>query len=312
MASTAETLTRLVRRWWLMVLLTALGAAAGFGYVQLSHPVYAAKAYVVVVAQNPGDTTAVSYAQAFARIAGQGDTLNAALTASNGSASMAELRRAVQTSTSPDAPVIEVTGSAGSSRHAADLANLVANGLVTTGNGHTRDTRMKLILLSAAVPPADPASPQPVLDVAVGAAMGLLLGGLALVAGAGTAGGGASQRQPAPVRREPRFTAGGGFSRAGLPGAAPAGAGPSQVPPPRFEPLSPVPTTAAPAPGGAPSHAQPIAVGSEPAPAGPAEGLERWTGRAPVAVSVPGAPPAPEQEPSNHGRRQPGEGQSES
>ncbi len=176
MAGKAQIMTRLVR-WLLLGLVTALGALAGLGYVLLSHPVYTAKAYVLVVAQNPGDSTsAVSYAQAYARIAGQGEALNAAAAASNGAASVSELRSQVRASTSPDAPVIEVTGSAGSARHAADLANLVAIGLVNTANDHSADTRMRLTVLSAAIPPADPASPRPALDIAVGAAMGLLLG----------------------------------------------------------------------------------------------------------------------------------------
>ncbi|SRR6266540_1258271 len=202
MASTAKTRTRRVLRWWLTGLLTALGALAGLGYALLSHPVYTAKAYVVVVAQNPGDSmSAVSYAQAFARIAGQGEALNAAATASNGAASVSELRSRVRASTSPDAPIIEVTGSAGSASHAADLANLVAKSLVSTANDHSADTRMKLTVLSAAIPPADPSSPRPILDVAVGAAMGLLLGGLALLGGGGRAGADASQVQQTTVGR---------------------------------------------------------------------------------------------------------------
>jgi capsular polysaccharide biosynthesis protein len=204
MATLAETLNALVRRWWLIGLLTLVGSLAGLGYALLSPATYTARAYVVVVAQTPGDTTAVSYAQAYARIAGQGEVLSAAASAGNGAASPTELRRDVHAATSPDAPVIEVSGSAGSARHAADLANLVANGLVSTANDHGSDTRMKLSVLSAAVPPTDPVSPQPVLDVAVGAATGLLLGGLALLAGAGrTAQAEPGRRTATPADQTP-------------------------------------------------------------------------------------------------------------
>jgi capsular polysaccharide biosynthesis protein len=199
MASTAETLSRLVRRWRPTVLLAALGALVGLGYALFSQPVYAAKAYVAVVAQDPADSTAVSYAQAYARIGVQGATLAAAADASNGAASPGELQRSVRTSSSPDAPIIEVTGSAASPRHAADLANLVADGLVHTANDHSADTRMKLFVVSAATPPADPVSPSPVLDVAVGLAVGLLLGGLALLAGVGRTGADPGQVRPAVV-----------------------------------------------------------------------------------------------------------------
>jgi capsular polysaccharide biosynthesis protein len=188
MAGAAETMTRLVRRWWLTGLLTILGALAGLGYALASDPVYTAKAYVVVIAQNRSDNVAVSYAQAFARIADQGAALNAAAEASNGTESVSELRRQVRASASPDAPVIELTGSAVSARRAADMANLVADGLVTTANSHAADTRLRLTVLSTAVSPADPTSPHLALSVAVGAAVGLLLGGLAMLAQASRSG----------------------------------------------------------------------------------------------------------------------------
>ena len=131
--------------------------------------------------ENPGDSSAVSYAQAYSRIAGQGDALQIAADASGGSASVQELRRSVLAAASPDAPVIELTGTAGSAERAADLVNLMANGLAKTANNHTADTRMRVALLSAAVPPADSTSPAAALAVAIGAAVGLLLGGLAFL-----------------------------------------------------------------------------------------------------------------------------------
>jgi capsular polysaccharide biosynthesis protein len=177
----AESRSATARRWGILVVLTVLGAAAGLAYALIKAPDYSAKAYVAVVAENPGDTSAVSYAQAYSRIASQGDALQAAADASQGRASVQELRRSVLAAASPDAPVIELTGTAGSAERAADLVNLLANGLMKTANSHTGDTRMRVALLSAAVPPADPTSPQLPLAVALGAAVGLLLGGLAFL-----------------------------------------------------------------------------------------------------------------------------------
>lgn len=195
------TLTRLVRRWWLIGLLTILGAFGGLGYGLMSDPVYTAKAYLIVVTGNPSDSTAVSYAQAYARIADQGAALNAAAAASNGTSSVDELRRQVRASASRDAPVIELTGSASSASRAADVANLVADGLVTTANRHTADTRMGLTVLSAAIPPTGPTSPRLGLSVAVGAAVGLLLGGLALLAETDRSGANRNQARSAIVGR---------------------------------------------------------------------------------------------------------------
>ena len=156
----AEIRNTATRRWGLLVLLTVLGAVAGLAYALIRAPEYTAKAYLAVVSENPGDSSAVSYAQAYSRIAGQGDALQIAADASGGSASVQELRRSVLAAASPDAPVIELTGTAGSAERAADLVNLMANGLAKTANNHTADTRMRVALLSAAVPPADSTSPQ--------------------------------------------------------------------------------------------------------------------------------------------------------
>lgn len=169
------------RRWGVLVLLTVLGAVAGLAYALIRPPEYTAKAYLAVVAQNPGDSSAVSYAQAYSRIASQGDALKAAADASAGKATVQDLRHSVLAAASPDAPVIELTGAANSADRAADLVNLLADGLTKTANAHTGDTRVRVALLSAAVPPADPTSPQLPLAVAVGAAAGLLLGGLAFL-----------------------------------------------------------------------------------------------------------------------------------
>ena len=200
MVVAAKPLRSVAGGWRLMALLIVLGALGGFGYTLVREPVYAAKAYVVVVSQNSNDSTAVSYAQAYARIASQGDALAEAVNQSNGRVTPTEIRRAIRTSSSPDAPVIEITGSANPASYAADLANFVANGLISTANRNSADTRVKLVLLSAAEPPTDPASPRPTLVVAVGAATGLLLGGLALLGRASRGGTERAGEGPGPTQ----------------------------------------------------------------------------------------------------------------
>ena len=173
-----------VRRWWPAALLVGLGAIAGFGYAQVAQPTYVTSAYVAAVARDAGDNlAAVSYADAYARIARQGDVVNAAVKTSGGGVSSDELRRQVTTTTSPEGPVIEVTGAGSTPQRAADLANLVAAGVISTAGRNSDQTRVDLVLLSPAIAPPDPASPRPVLDVAVGAAVGLLLGGLVVLSG---------------------------------------------------------------------------------------------------------------------------------
>ena len=170
------------RRLWFVILLTALGALAGYGYAVLVQPTYVARAYVVAVARGAGDNApAVSYAQAYAKIVSQGDVVDAAISASGGGVQAGEIRRHVQATASPEGPVIEIAGSSSDARRASDLANLVAAGVISVSSQQSDRTRVDLVVLNEANPPADPVSPRPVVNVAVGAAVGLLLGGLVLL-----------------------------------------------------------------------------------------------------------------------------------
>jgi capsular polysaccharide biosynthesis protein len=186
MTLAAEVLAQLVRRWWLAGALAVFGALAGLTYALVTPSVYTATAHVIVIAQNDGDgLAAVNYAQAYARVATQGQVVDAAARRSNGAATKEDLQGNVRVASSPDAPVVEITGTASSPTRAAELANLVANGLVDSANRHTTQTRMSLTVFSEATPPGQPTSPRLGLSVAVGAATGLLVGGLALLLGAG-------------------------------------------------------------------------------------------------------------------------------
>jgi hypothetical protein len=97
----------------------------------------------------------------------------------------------VQASVSPDAPLIQVSAGTGDAVGAAALANAVAGELVSYGNARSADTGVRLASFSQALPPSAPSSPVPFLDVLVGAAAGLLLGGLATL--------GATTRTPGPA-----------------------------------------------------------------------------------------------------------------
>jgi capsular polysaccharide biosynthesis protein len=273
----------LAKRWWALVLPVVVCTAAGYTYARATDPTYTAHAYVIVVATDQGDVSAaVNFAQAYARIASQGDVLTeavkqaaliqaAAATAQAAVApapaqpatqpavspaasapaaaatgqtpaanagqtrtgvrqpavTIAELSTATKASSSPDAPVVEVAATAASPDRAATLANALAAGLVAVSTRQSPGTRMSLSVLSAATPPTEPTSPpRTATAAAVGAATGLLLAGLALLAG-----GGRTSR----ARRE------GGY--AGPLVATPPVATPPDVAAPVRVPASPVPTS---------------------------------------------------------------------
>ncbi len=179
-----EILRRLVRRFGLLLALTLIGGMAGAVYGAVKTPTYTAKAYVVAIG-DPGDSiSALNFAQAYGRVATSGPVL--VLAAAKLGTDQTGLNT-VTASTSPDAPVIEITATAGTGQHAAQLANAVANALAEYGSVRKKDTHVSLALLAGATTPGKPSSPKPPLELAVGAAAGLLIGGLAILAGVGRA-----------------------------------------------------------------------------------------------------------------------------
>ncbi|MEU3062724.1 lipopolysaccharide biosynthesis protein [Streptomyces subrutilus] len=181
--------------WWPLPACALLGLAAGGVYGVLKTPEYAATSYVVAV---PGDTTepatALGFAQAYARIATSSSTL--AYAQPRAGVSARELRTQVRAETSPESPMIAITGTSTSPAEAADIANAVADALSLSSNQAAKNTGVQLLLFNQAVAPTEPASPSAPLGAAVGLCAGGLLGGLWLLA------------RPARGRRRERAAAG--------------------------------------------------------------------------------------------------------
>jgi capsular polysaccharide biosynthesis protein len=179
-----EILRRLVQRFGLLLALTLIGGAAGGVYGAVKQPTYTAKAYVVAIG-DPGEAiNALNFAQAYGRIATSGPVL--VLAEPELGVDKSGLRE-VTASTSPDAPVIEITSTGRSAQHTTALANAIANALINLGNTRKTETHITLELLAGATIPSQPSSPKPPLELAVGAAAGLLIGGLTVLAGVGRA-----------------------------------------------------------------------------------------------------------------------------
>lgn len=166
-------------RWWPVVLAVPLGTAAGAGYATVAHPTYSASSYVVVVPQNPGEgNTAVNFAQAYGRLAAQPQVLAGAVKESG--RSTVQLAEVVHGTTSPDAPVIEITGTGWRADEAMKSADAVAKSLITFANSTGKETGVRLVSLASAAEPDRPSSPSAQLDTAVGAAAGVLVGALVM------------------------------------------------------------------------------------------------------------------------------------
>jgi capsular polysaccharide biosynthesis protein len=179
--NTPDILKRLVKRFGLLVALTVLGGLIGGVYGAVKTPTYQAKAYVVVTAEAGEGPAAIAFAQAYGRVATKGPAAERAAAILG---STKELNQ-VTASTSPDAPVIEIIATHTNAARSAAVANAVAQGLVDFGTARKTETRVGVSMLALAATPSSPSSPKPPLELAVGAAAGLLLAGLAALAGVG-------------------------------------------------------------------------------------------------------------------------------
>ncbi|MEU9039683.1 lipopolysaccharide biosynthesis protein [Streptomyces sp. NPDC048352] len=186
--------------WWPLPACALLGLAAGGAYGVLKAPEYAATSYVVAV---PNETTepatALGFAQAYGRIATSSSTL--AYAQPRAGIDARQLRTQVRAETSPDSPMIAVTGTSTSPSEAADIANAVADALSLSSNTAAKNTGVQLLLFNQAVAPADPASPSAPVSGAVGLCAGGLLGGLWMLARPARAGR-RTQEEAVPVVEE--------------------------------------------------------------------------------------------------------------
>ncbi|HWM36978.1 MAG TPA: hypothetical protein VNS49_07655 [Streptomyces sp.] len=172
---------RRVPGWWPLPLCLALGATGGVVYSAMSSPQYAAISYVVVSPSGRSEAAAaLGYAQAYGKVATDPVVLAEA-------EDKADLRRGtlsdtIQASTSPDAPMVQITATSARPGQAAKNADAVAKALASTAKASVKRTGARLTVLSDSVAPATPVSPSSTVAVAVGGCAGGLIGGLVLLA----------------------------------------------------------------------------------------------------------------------------------
>jgi len=160
-----------------IAMLPVLGALLGLGFAVTAQPSYTAHAYLLLTNATKGaDASAVNVAQATARIAtnpsvvstGAGDnTLNAAAQ-----------RGDLTATASPDLPLIDLAATASSASASALLANQFADRV----KQHLADfpdlADVRVGVFAAASDPTRPTSPNLLVDVGAGAALGGLVAGL--------------------------------------------------------------------------------------------------------------------------------------
>jgi capsular polysaccharide biosynthesis protein len=153
----------------------ALGAAAGAAFAAIGGGEYQSHAYVLVSAPAAvaDNGSAVGLAHAYARVALQPAVVGPAVAARGFPSSADGLRHWLAVSTSPDAPIIEITGRSGTAAQATALADAASRAFVRYLDRVGRLTGYQLTLLSA----ADSAEAPRALGVPLGLAVGAIAGG---------------------------------------------------------------------------------------------------------------------------------------
>jgi capsular polysaccharide biosynthesis protein len=170
-----------VPAWWPLPLCLVLGAGGGGVYSAVTPSQYAAISYVVV-SPSGGQTEpmgALGYAQAYGKIAT--DPMILADAERRAHLRHGTIRQGIQASTSPDAPMVQITATSSDAGQAAKNADAVAKALTHTAKTSVKRTGTRLTVLSDAVAPPTPVSPSPAVAVGVGACAGGLIGGLVLL-----------------------------------------------------------------------------------------------------------------------------------
>ncbi|MBO8192864.1 hypothetical protein ITI46_14475 [Streptomyces oryzae] len=214
---------RRVPGWWPLPACVVLGALGGAVYATVAEPRYEATSYVLV---SPGAhaeaASALGYAQAYGKIATDAVVLRAA--EAGAGLPRGALRAKVRAGSSPDAPMVRITGGAPRAGKAADYADAVARSLTSTATKSARRTGVRLTVVSRAAPSAAPVSPSLPIAVSVGASAGGLLGGLALLARPQRRGPADAVPVPAPATGGDDTAAADGGGEPGRQQAQPEGA----------------------------------------------------------------------------------------
>ena len=196
-----------------------VGLLGGTVYGALAPPQYSATTYVVAVpAKGSNPATTLGFTQAFGRIS----TSNATLVHAQDAAGVPArtLGRHVRAETSPESPMIGITGTATRAGTSARIANAVAEAITVSGNEVARNTGVRLVPVLAGRRLLCPTSPS--LPISI------LVGGCARRAPARrpAAPGPAPKREHGPLPRCPSARAGRG------PPGSPPGPRVHQIPAP--------------------------------------------------------------------------------
>lgn len=181
---------QMLRRHWLLVsLLTLLGIIAASVATLLVNPTYTSRTQLFVSIQNSGsvqelaqgNTFGQSRVQSYVRTATTPSVLQPVVDSLNLETTPAELAGRVDVTADLNTVLINVDVSDQSPVRAAAIAQAVSDSLIQAVDRLERPSAdepspVRLSIVTPATAPAEPSSPNPVLNISIGALLGLMLG----------------------------------------------------------------------------------------------------------------------------------------
>lgn len=187
--SLAQFLVVVRRRHWFLTLFVLLGVLAGTAIALTSTPLYRAEAQMFVSVDggatasdlSQGGSFSESRVSSYAKLSTSPSVLAAAARKAQVADTVPELQGSVRTTTSADTVILSIAATQPDPERAAALANAVAEQTVKlVGDIEKTDalgeSLVKLSIYQRAEAPTVPTSPRVIVDIVVGALLGLLLG----------------------------------------------------------------------------------------------------------------------------------------
>jgi len=157
----------------LLVLLPIIGGLIGLAFAALTPARYTSHAYLLVIETGQGaGVSAINVAQATARIATKPSVLD---TGKDGATLLSAVRAGGLSATaSPDAPLVDLAATASTADDSVRLANEMSSRVKEHVNGFSDAAGVRLEVFALASRPDKPTSPNILVDVLAGFALGSL------------------------------------------------------------------------------------------------------------------------------------------
>jgi capsular polysaccharide biosynthesis protein len=178
----SDVLRTLVRRIWILALGLVCGGVLGVFATLLMTPTYQASAYLIIVtaSQKVENTAALNYTQAYSQFATVPSVVAPVLLKHDIEPTAQNITELVNVDVPPNSPVFQITVNAQDPDLAVGLVNDLAAKVSTfTSDRMAPSSGYRAVVVAEALTPKRPASPDPIVNTAAGATVGLFMGGVA-------------------------------------------------------------------------------------------------------------------------------------